>query len=143
MDKRQIASLYEAYADDVYRLALGWLHCKHDAEDILQNIFIKLMDKDVDLFPGSEKTCGIFLGVYLGWFVERRWIRFEVKGTLISRILQYVLGMGFVLAMYKGLLPVVAKPFSENIQTLIINGFTFFTVTALWPAMLRLFNKKK
>ena len=95
------------------------------------------------LIPGSEKTCGIFLGVYFGWFVERRWIRFEVKGTLISRILQYVLGMGFVLAMYKGLLPVVAKPFSENIQTLIINGFTFFTVTALWPAILRLFNKKK
>ena len=56
MDKRQIASLYEAYADDVYRLALGWLHCKHDAEDILQNIFVKLLDKDIDLFPGSEKA---------------------------------------------------------------------------------------
>ena len=56
MDKRQIASLYEAYADDVYRLALGWLHCKHDAEDILQNIFVNLLDKDIDLFPGSEKA---------------------------------------------------------------------------------------
>lgn len=93
--------------------------------------------------PDSEKTCGILLGVYFGWFVERRWIRFEVRGTLICRILQYILGMGFVLAMYKGLLPILARPFSANIQTLLINGFTFFTVTALWPAILRLVQKKK
>ena len=93
--------------------------------------------------PESEKTCGIFLGVYFGWFVERRWIRFEVRGSLICRTVQYILGMGFVLAMYKGLLPILARPFSDNIQTLIINGFTFFTVTALWPALLRLFLKKK
>lgn len=95
------------------------------------------------LVPGSEKPIGIFLGVYIGWFVERRWIRFEVKGTLLSRVLQYVLGMGFVLLMYKGLLPLVARPFAENVQKLIINGFTFFTVTALWPAILRFFQKKK
>lgn len=89
-----------------------------------------------------EKTCGIFLGVYIGWFVERRWIHFEIKGTLAQRIIHYVLGMGFVLVMYKVLLPVIARPFSDTIQTLIINGFTFFSVTALWPAILRLSQKK-
>ncbi|MBQ2412350.1 MAG: hypothetical protein II313_02885, partial [Anaerotignum sp.] len=91
----------------------------------------------------SAKPCGIFLGVYIGWFAERRWVRFEVQGTLISRILQYILGMGFVLVMYKVLLPILVSPFSENMQTLLINAFTFFSVTALWPAILRLFQKKK
>ena len=90
-----------------------------------------------------EKACGIFLGVYIGWFVERRWIHFEIKGTLIRRILHYVLGMGFVLVMYKVLLPVLASPFSSIMQTFIINGFTFFSVTALWPAILRLSQKEK
>lgn len=56
MEKQQIATLYEAYAKDVYRLALSWLHSPHDAEDILQSIFLKLLDKDITLFPGGEKA---------------------------------------------------------------------------------------
>lgn len=124
-----------------YRM-LRWLE-KKPGKDIFVLLFAALWAAILlNFIPESEKTCGIFLGVYGGWFVERRWIRFEVKGTLIRRILQYVLGMVFVLAMYKGLLPILAKPFSENIQTLIINGITFFTVTALWPAILRLSHKK-
>lgn len=125
-----------------YRMLL-WLEQK-PGKDVLVLLFAILWAAALlVLIPGSEKTCGIFLGVYIGWFVERRCIRFEVKGTLIHRILQYVLGMGFVLAMYKGLLPMLARPFSANVQTLIINGFTFFTVTALWPAILRFSQKKK
>lgn len=125
-----------------YRM-LQWLERKPE-KDIFVLLFAILWAVVLlILVPESEKPCGIFLGVYFGWFVERRWIRFEVRGTLICRILQYVLGMGFVLAMYKGLLPILSRPFSENIRILFINGFTFFTVTALWPAILRLTQKKK
>ena len=125
-----------------YRMLL-WLEQKPE-KDIWVLLFAILWAAALlVLIPGSEKTCGIFLGVYFGWFVERRWIRFEIRGTLVSRILQYVLGMGFVLAMYKGLLPILARPFAENVRTLFINGFTFFAVTALWPAILRLSRKKK
>lgn len=56
MEKRQIAMLYEMYSQDVYRLALSWLHSTHDAEDILQNVFLKLLDKEVTVFPGREKA---------------------------------------------------------------------------------------
>ena len=56
MEKRQIAELYELYAKDVYRLALSWLRNTHDAEDVLQSIFLKLLDKDVAIFPGGEKA---------------------------------------------------------------------------------------
>ena len=56
MEKQQIATLYEAYAKDVYRLALSLLHSTHDAEDILQNVFLKLLDKDIAIFPGGEKA---------------------------------------------------------------------------------------
>ena len=56
MEKQQVAALYEAYSKDVYRLALSWLHSTHDAEDTLQSVFLKLLDKDITLFPGSEKA---------------------------------------------------------------------------------------
>lgn len=125
-----------------YRILL-WLEKKPEKDILVLLLAIGWAAALLLFIPDSEKTCGIFLGVFAGWFVEKRWVRFEVKGTLIRRVFQYVLGMGFVLAMYKGLLPIVARPFSENVQTLIINGFTFFTVTALWPVILRLSQKKK
>lgn len=56
MEKQQIAALYETYAKDVYRLALSWLRSTHDAEDILQSVFLRLLDKDVTIFPGGEKA---------------------------------------------------------------------------------------
>jgi RNA polymerase sigma-70 factor (ECF subfamily) len=56
MEKQQVAVLYDTYSKDVYRLALSWLHSTHDAEDILQSVFLKLLDKDITLFPGSEKA---------------------------------------------------------------------------------------
>ena len=56
MEKEQIARLYEAYAKDVYRLALSWLRSTQDAEDILQSVFLKLLDKNITIFPGGEKA---------------------------------------------------------------------------------------
>ncbi|MBQ7818013.1 MAG: RNA polymerase sigma factor [Oscillospiraceae bacterium] len=56
MEKQQIATLYENYAKDVYRLALSWLRSTHDAQDILQSVFLKLLDKDITIFPGGEKA---------------------------------------------------------------------------------------
>ena len=125
-----------------YRMLL-WLE-KRPEKDILVLLFSVLWAAALLVFiPGSEKVCGIFLGVYIGWFIEGRWIRFEVQGKLIHRIFQYILGLGSVLVVYKVLIPILVKPFSEGMQTLLINLFTFLTVTALWPAVLKLCRKKK
>lgn len=56
MDSEQIAMLYETYAQDVYRLALSWLHSTQDAEDIVHNVFLKLLEKDITVFSGKEKA---------------------------------------------------------------------------------------
>lgn len=56
MEKQQIAQLYEMYAKDVYKLALSWLRSTSDAEDILQDIFLKLLDKNVAIISGGEKA---------------------------------------------------------------------------------------
>ena len=56
MEKAQIAKLYDAYAQDVFRLALSYLHNSQDAEDVCHSVFLKLVEKDVTLFPGKEKA---------------------------------------------------------------------------------------
>lgn len=124
-----------------YRMLL-WLE-KQPKKDILVLLVAILWAAVLLIFiPDSEKTCGIFLGVYIGWFVENRWIRFENSGKLIFRVVQYILGMGFVLVVNKVLLPIVVRPFSEGVQSLTIYFFTFLAVTALWPAILCIFKKK-
>ena len=56
MNRQDITRLYEDYSRDVYRLALSYLHSKHDAEDICQSVFLKLLEKDVSFLPGKEKA---------------------------------------------------------------------------------------
>lgn len=56
MEKYQVSELYAAYAQDVYRLALSYLHSSHDAEDVCQSVFLTLLEKNVTLLPGKEKA---------------------------------------------------------------------------------------
>ena len=56
MEKAEVAKLYDRYAQDVFRLALSYLYHSQDAEDVCHSVFLTLVDKDVALFPGSEKA---------------------------------------------------------------------------------------
>ena len=56
MDRQETAQLYEMYAEDVYRLALSYLRSRHDAEDICQSVFLKLLHTNTALIPGKEKA---------------------------------------------------------------------------------------
>ncbi len=53
---QEILQLYEAYAQDVFRLAMCYLRNRQDAEDVCQTVFLKLMSKNITLIPGKEKA---------------------------------------------------------------------------------------
>ena len=56
MEKIEIAKLYDTYSQDIFRLALSYLHNSQDAEDICHSVFLTLVEKDITLFPGHEKA---------------------------------------------------------------------------------------
>ena len=56
MKKTEIEKLYDIYAQDVFRLALSYLRSSADAEDICHSVFLTLIEKDITLYPGKEKT---------------------------------------------------------------------------------------
>lgn len=56
MEQKEIARLFDAYAEDVYRLALSYLHNRQDAEDVCQTVFLRLMRYKKQLDAGKEKT---------------------------------------------------------------------------------------
>lgn len=50
-----VMELFHLYKDDVYRLAVSYTHSVHDAEDVCQTVFLKLMEQS-GITPGKEKA---------------------------------------------------------------------------------------
>ena len=55
MERAEVLRLYEAYAEDVFRLALSYLHSRQDAEDVCQSVFMKLLSGKRPPQAGKEK----------------------------------------------------------------------------------------
>ena len=55
MERAEVLRLYEAYAEDVFRLALSYLHSRQDAEDVCQSVFMKLLSGKRPPQAGREK----------------------------------------------------------------------------------------
>lgn len=51
-----IALLYEQFATDVLRVSYFYLGNRQQAEDVTQDVFVKLMETRPTLYPGSEKS---------------------------------------------------------------------------------------
>ena len=56
MKREKVLALYDAYADSVYRVALGYLRSPHDAEDAVQSVFCKLLERELTVYPGRERA---------------------------------------------------------------------------------------
>lgn len=50
-----IELLFQKYKNDVYRLAVSYTKSPQDAEDVCQNVFLKLM-RQPNIDPGKEKS---------------------------------------------------------------------------------------
>ena len=56
MEEQQILSLFRQYSNMVYRLAYSYLHSSQDSEDLVQTVFLKLIDKGTIPEPGKERA---------------------------------------------------------------------------------------
>ncbi len=56
MEESRFEELYAAYARDVLRVSYFYLHDRDKAEDVTQDVFMKLLLTAPDLVPGKEKS---------------------------------------------------------------------------------------
>ena len=56
MEEGRFEELYAAYARDVLRVSYFYLHDRDKAEDVTQEVFMKLLLTAPDLVPGKEKS---------------------------------------------------------------------------------------
>lgn len=45
MERMEVLRLYDHHSDEVYRLAYSYLMNRHDAQDIVQEVFLRLLEK--------------------------------------------------------------------------------------------------
>lgn len=56
MKQQELLDIYDSCADSAFRLALSFLGNVPDAEDMVQNVFIRLIEKHPHIKSGSEKA---------------------------------------------------------------------------------------
>ena len=56
MSNEKILKLFDAYADDLYRFAVSYVGSWQEAEDIVQEVFLKLLSKNILLRSSHEKA---------------------------------------------------------------------------------------
>ncbi|MBO4494332.1 MAG: RNA polymerase sigma factor [Clostridiales bacterium] len=56
MRNEEVVRLFKQFADDLYRFAISYVGTKHDAEDIVQEVFLKLLSKHVLFEKKIEKA---------------------------------------------------------------------------------------
>lgn len=91
----------------------------------------QLPEGGAELALDSFKVAGAAVGLFVGWFLERRWVRFETQATPLRQVLKYALGMALVL-----LVMLVPWPFSlmrDRMAALIRYALLSLSALALWP----------
>ena len=56
MNNEDVLRLFDTYADDAFRLAYSYLDSRPDAEDVVQDVFVKLIRSDISINKGKEKS---------------------------------------------------------------------------------------
>lgn len=56
MEQEIVLELFDRYADTVYRIALSWLRSPQEAEDVVQTVFLKLLEGHMTIYPGKERA---------------------------------------------------------------------------------------
>ena len=56
MERETVLELFDQYADTVYRTALGYLRSPQEAEDVVQTVFLKLLEGKAEAREGKERA---------------------------------------------------------------------------------------
>ena len=96
-----------------------------------------------DMMTDCYKAAGALLGFLLGFGAERRWIRFDERGTIIRRILRFLFGAAVLLAVRTLCKRTVCVALDAHWGGLMEMLALTLTAVALYPALVAFVQRRK
>lgn len=84
---------------------------------------------------------GIFSGYIIGWFIERRFVKFETEVSRKCKCIRLAAGVVIMLSLYLFLLPMLLDPLGEHWGKLLKYFVVFICITAGYPALFKAVEK--
>lgn len=84
---------------------------------------------------GVLSNAGAGMGILLGWLAERRWIRFETKGSAARKCLRFCVGAGIAVVILSVMRPVLALVLPGRYAGFFAAFAVGFYIMAGWPLL--------
>lgn len=96
----------------------------------------QLLVDPAEMLVSCYKAGGAFLGILLGWFAERRYVRFQTGGLSWKECaVRMIAGAAVTFCVYKLVGGAAVALLGRNVGQLVKYGSAFFTATAVAPAL--------
>lgn len=89
------------------------------------------------------KNIGYIVGIFLGWIIERRFIKFSIDGTTNQKILRFLVCFILMQVMLNVICPIIkASSLSKEITEPIIAFLKTFYILGIAPIIIKLMQRK-
>ena len=89
----------------------------------------------------SAKLIGASLALLASYFIEKKYVKFDTKGSILAQIIKVVVGFLLILAIKSGLSTPLAMLFGKNLG----GGIRYFLIiifaVVVWPMAFKFINK--
>ena len=95
----------------------------------------KLLVDPIKMTVGGFKDPGRLFGVVLGWFVERRWIRFDTNGTPIQKVMRCLVGALLFVFYWTVIMEPIGKAVGIGIVHFFLQASCPFLFMTVYPLL--------
>lgn len=108
---------------------------------VMQATYGKLVPNGPEGSVDTMYSCGLCLGFLIGWFLERRLVKFQCDGTGKERFIRAIIGVLVTIGVLYGAQKLFKILFSSNVAALLLTFSASFMVTFLYPVMVKGYQK--
>lgn len=119
-------------------VALIYIYTKNYPMDYIDG---KLIVDPVTMTVNGFKDPGMFFGALLGWFVERRYVKFEICKSPVKKVERCFIGAILVILYWTAIVDPVGNFFKINIVYFLLRASIPFIFMVIYPLTFRS-NKK-
>lgn len=104
--------------------------------DAAHNLIVDPREMTPDTFGGV----GIMTGWVIGWFLERRFVKFDDKVKTHERIVRMVIGLGLYALVYLVIMKKLTAPMEPNFGKFLCYFVSFFFSSFIYPLIMKLLS---